>query len=270
MKPKILKLELTSRCNLDCVFCLHSKIRRKAGDMDLEMAKRVTLEAMEMGVEEVQPQFYGESTMHPDMAEYCSWAKGQGLRVVFYTNGTMPFAHLEADTILVSVDYGDKATAESVRTHIDFDAVVRNVQDALKSNSIGKMILRATECEENAGTMGAIEAFWRGLGVTRFVSYREAPVSRGNDGTYPVSDTYDCPRVSDQIVVLSSGHVGLCCCDWHGDHKGDSVHDMPLRQAWEGGTMDENRKAVLAHDWLAICSTCGFRNRDLKEGGNAV
>ena len=90
------QVELTSRCNLACVYCVHPDMRRPKIDMT-EETFRACLKWAKVFVEQgTQVEFnvcgIGESTMHPRFVEFVALAReqlGWAAEIVFATNGLL-------------------------------------------------------------------------------------------------------------------------------------------------------------------------------------
>lgn len=101
MKPQfkireIHQVEITSRCNLRCVYCVHRHMPRAKEDMTretfvkaLEWAKYFREQGWQNSLNLAG---IGESTMHPDFVEYCHLARQmlpEPFELVFATNGLL-------------------------------------------------------------------------------------------------------------------------------------------------------------------------------------
>lgn len=106
-----LEIELTRRCNLECIYCYNSSSRDPGmPDFDFELLKRVLREAYEYGIRSIT-YLGGEPTLHRQINEIIKFTKSIGMEeVVLYTNGTVMNDRL-LDTINTFVD--------SVVIHID-------------------------------------------------------------------------------------------------------------------------------------------------------
>jgi hypothetical protein len=88
------QIEMTSRCNLACKYCVHKKMPRAKQDMDhatyvksLEVAARFVKEGTQS---ELNLAGIGESTMHPRFVDYVNMAReavGDDCFLVLSTNG---------------------------------------------------------------------------------------------------------------------------------------------------------------------------------------
>jgi hypothetical protein len=90
------QIEVTSRCNLRCVYCTHPNLGRPKQDMDaltfskaLEWVKHYVAKGTQG---ELNLAGTGESTLHPQLVEYVKQARlalGWDQRLLFTTNGLL-------------------------------------------------------------------------------------------------------------------------------------------------------------------------------------
>ncbi len=120
----ILELEITSRCNLNCLHCYNRP--EKNYDLPLSKIKSFFLFAKKYKVSTLVISG-GEAKMHPDFQKICSFLKKQnrtGIRLVLQTNGTM-------------IDDNFFEIAKIFNTiHISFDS-----SDLVRENSSSNLIL---------------------------------------------------------------------------------------------------------------------------------
>lgn len=88
------QVELTSRCNLACVYCVHPTMPRGKDDMSHDVFLAALKWAATFSGNGVQTEFnlcgIGESTLHPRFVEYVALARqalGADMPIVFATNG---------------------------------------------------------------------------------------------------------------------------------------------------------------------------------------
>ena len=82
-------LELTNVCNFSCEFCPDSKMKRKKGYMQADMAKAILDEVSSSGLAEwVFLHVMGEPTLHPGLTDIAAYAGSKGLKVSITTNGS--------------------------------------------------------------------------------------------------------------------------------------------------------------------------------------
>ena len=89
--PISAKIELTSKCNLNCSFCGTSGYLRTKGYMDFSLFKKISRDLKKSGVKEIGVFYLGESLLYPKLAEAIFFLKKDlGFKWVFLTtNGVL-------------------------------------------------------------------------------------------------------------------------------------------------------------------------------------
>ena len=87
------QIEITNRCNLACIYCVHRIMKRKQEDMTLDIFEK-TLELCKFlwrrgTQQELWLHGLGESLLHPEFLTYCELARKKlpGLIIRVSTNG---------------------------------------------------------------------------------------------------------------------------------------------------------------------------------------
>lgn len=92
--PKSVKIEITSRCNYKCTFCVKS-LRNDAADMDRSLYSRLVRECFDAGVSEWGCFYIGESFTCKWLPDAIKEAKDVGFEYVFLTtNGAAALPHI--------------------------------------------------------------------------------------------------------------------------------------------------------------------------------
>ncbi|MBN2320700.1 MAG: radical SAM protein [Acidobacteria bacterium] len=92
--PKLggMDIELTERCNLNCIHCYINQPAGdreiQAGEMDTDRVKTVLKEAADLGCLSVRFTG-GEPLIRPDFTELYLFARQLGLRIILFTNATL-------------------------------------------------------------------------------------------------------------------------------------------------------------------------------------
>jgi MoaA/NifB/PqqE/SkfB family radical SAM enzyme len=133
-KPyKLLQVESSLECNLECVMCPWTELRSEAARMSWETFTRIAeYFPLTQGVDFTGG---GEPTTHPRLADMVRVAKEAGCEVGFSSNGTMldsglaeSLVSLDQDWISFSVDAATAETYERIRQGAEFETVMRNIE----------------------------------------------------------------------------------------------------------------------------------------------
>ena len=137
--PVMLQIEVTSRCNFRCSYCIvHNGSGDERGlDMPEDMFQEI-LSAFPRSVY-LQLQGQGEPLLHSSLPNMIRHAKNKGRLVGTVTNGSLwtearTNAVLDAgiDAVAFSIDLARKKTVEHDRPGMDYDKVVTHLRRALR------------------------------------------------------------------------------------------------------------------------------------------
>jgi MoaA/NifB/PqqE/SkfB family radical SAM enzyme len=245
--PRILKLELTSRCNARCVFCGHPD-----GGQDMSIETFCAIVDAFPGAEEVQPQFYGEPLMSPHIAQAALYARNAGKRVVFYTNGSLLTGQLAQDVaearpnrVIFSIDTHIPYVYEAIRPPLSFAKLVENVARFSTLRHPGtKTTVAMLRTAETKDTVEAGAKFWRAFVDEVYVRDEQPRTRTVGAGDYP-----SCTLPDRELVVRADGSVVYCCNDWHSEAVIGHISEG-LRLVWE------RQQAIGRH---AFCDSCARR-----------
>lgn len=148
-----LEIELTRRCNLECIYCYNSSSRNPGtSDFDFNLLERILREAYEYGIRSIT-YLGGEPTLHPAINEIIKFTKDIGMEeVVLYTNGTMMNDRLlesinaYVDAVVFHMDtvsrdiFADLHNIEREASFKYFDAILDNLHMLLLSGYQSKKL----------------------------------------------------------------------------------------------------------------------------------
>ncbi len=236
--PFIGGLVLNSTCNLSCRQCrVHAKLdadltaaqAREA--LDLFYAKGIRTLAITGG----EPLLWHSDDL--DCATLIRVARDRGFRAIsIYTNGTLPFDHLDVDAVFISLD-GREAVHDALRGPGCFRRIMRTIDGSRHPNLIVNHTI-------NAANSGEIESMCRLVAahpkLNRIFFYFHTPYY-GIDELFlpmekkrplirelihlkrsglPIANSVSClrrvaaddwPRPSDVCVVYAHGRIFRCC-----------------------------------------------------------
>lgn len=144
--PVALQVEVTSKCNLKCEYCIHHLMEendKPLGSMTMAQFMEI-LDRHQDTLILLHLQGQGEPFLHPEYGEMVREAKRRGLMLLAFTNGTALTARhrkmlLEADfdLLYLSFDLQDKETLEKTRVGMSYDKVVENYRNLVEERNAG-------------------------------------------------------------------------------------------------------------------------------------
>lgn len=132
-EPVFANIEITTRCNMECAYCIRSKLPLSGQDMKKETFARIL---------DLLPHAYrvtlvglGEPLLHHDIAGIVAEAVSRGRRVGLVTNGMCLDKKTGKDlldagihSIAFSLDAPDRKTAGIVRKGSDLERITENIR----------------------------------------------------------------------------------------------------------------------------------------------
>jgi MoaA/NifB/PqqE/SkfB family radical SAM enzyme len=184
-------LELTSRCNLRCVYCAVSQPTYHGIDLPLKGFDNFLCQMRERGVRIVVMNGHGESTILRDWHVYADRLADAGIRLHITTNMAKRLTRPEVavlsrfERILVSLDTVDPQLLTRLRRGANLDTILANVdqvqQFAVARRCTPQMTISCTVGDLSAPAIpGLVDAFLgRNVLSFRFGDLAEYPVIEG-------------------------------------------------------------------------------------------
>ena len=221
--PLNVAIEITNRCNLNCVMCNNDKLTRDRGFITLPLYRKIIDEISVCSPNaRVWLDFYGEPLLAGSKMYYLiDYAKKKGLtNVCLNTNATllnqdMADMLLDSGLDFISFDvYGFSAEVlQCVSRGANRDNIYRNVEYFLaekQRRGITQMVaeVKVLDLPENHHEIDKIISFWRERGA--WTTLRRAITWGGSVEIKELSET-----ATDRVACGYA--VGLCAITWEGD-----------------------------------------------------
>lgn len=258
-RPRVLSVEPTSRCNLNCPFCLvglqntlpsteHDLLPRGFGSMEMDLFEKICRDAKEFGIRRVQLHFQGEPLLHKQFPVMVRTVKAHDMKTNVFTNG-LPLTEKMADRILesgldamrFSVDGATQETYALNRVGGQFERVYANmammVRKAQEARSPIKLEWQFIALRNNEHEIPLARELAERIGIKFFVkTFAESvpdliprdPSLRRQRHAKPCTDIYRA------IFVYYNGDVVPCCYDQTGAEVCGNLGQQSLTDIWYG------------------------------------
>lgn len=138
-----LQLEITTKCNLSCVFCDHAYLNIKGKNLTLNDFKTILNKLPNL--RQLSPQGLGEPLLNPDFFLMLETAKSRSINTYVNTNFTI-FSEEKAkrlavlaDDLVISLSAASSEIYESVHRGASFEKVVENIRRFMRiKESLGQ------------------------------------------------------------------------------------------------------------------------------------
>lgn len=274
--PDHVYVELTNVCNARCTICATPDMQRKRSVMPPWLFHKIVDECGRENAAKLLPFLHGESLLVPGVLDYFRYVRAQapGTHLNLTTNGSRLSAKLGeeilqeglVDSVIVSIDGGDKETFEKIRLNLSYDEVRNNVLHFIRRrNELGKTVptvsISMVTVEENKHTRQQLREVWEEADEVRFSVYFNWAGKLQNQGRTPNKINY-CERLQHYITILADGRVAMCCFDSEADHVVGDIKTQSIREVWHSSAFDEKRRLLYERnfDKLQICGGCDYIN----------
>ncbi len=280
--PPTVYVELTNKCNLNCLMCDRGSLSRQKLQMDMNLFKIVIDNASEIAVPEVKLNRFGEPLLHPKLIEMIKYTKRRRIpRVYFTTNATLLNETIAKkiiasgiDSVTFSVDGGKESTYEKIRRGAKYKDVVSNIErfarirDDLGQKKPG-MVLNTILMKDTMDEMPLIFQKWKTIvdkiNVIPVGKYGNVEDFTNIDRNTLKPERRVCHQPFDRLLVLWDGSVTVCCADINGELCIGKSPDDRLQQIWRIGRIKHIRKMLMKKQYktIPICAQCDSTNLSL-------
>jgi len=281
--PFLVDVELTNHCNLKCIFCGQQAMTRDKGFMSEEIFKKVIDECSQHDAP-VRFIRWGEPFLHPEIIDYCSYAKSKGILLHITNNGLAitesdmkSLVELEVDSIIFSFQGATQEQYELMRNNRHYDTLKANVLRLVELRGDKKkpyIHISSTMTNEPEKEIDEFVNQWGhivdsvGTGKTNL-----SRLSAHQIGTFETIGKLDvlkkqetikkcyrpCTEVYQKLSVDWDGTVTCCCGDFDNFLAVGNVNTASLFDIWNNSEELKIFRNLLdrnLHKSLNLCSTC--------------
>jgi MoaA/NifB/PqqE/SkfB family radical SAM enzyme len=265
--PKTITIETTNICNAFCVFCPHSRMKRKQSIMIPSLFEKIITEAKELGVKDVVLSFFGEPLCDRDLFNRIAFAKKNGLRVTFYTNAILLNEEVAqkiidsgVDRVCISLDSYSPEHYKKIRLVGKYDEVINGINNLMSLREKRKSLTPAIEIGMlvlDRADKVAIRSFMSQWKHADNIVIRQRHEWVGKGTT--IKNKLPCYPLWNDFYVLCDGRVVPCCMDYDGDLVIGDTNKQSLKDIWENSEkLRQIRKCHLENkgETIGLCKTC--------------
>lgn len=276
--PKILNIETTNFCNLNCPICV-AKNTREQGFLDLDLLKKFIKENRKVLKNQfIWLHFNGEPLLHPYLPEIIKILKQNRIKTRLSTNSTlltedMSFKLMESglDYIVFSVDSNTKEIYEKIRKGANFEETENNILNFLRIKKEKrfqtKTQIQIIKMKENKKEIQSFIQKWKKtdinyINIKSFCSraWRVEEINKFIEISKlqkKIKDRPPCFYLWETLIILWNGDVIPCCQNLTGELRVGNLNNETLLQIWNNSELVNLRKQQLGNNFSMVpCNQC--------------
>jgi len=262
---QVVNIEVSSKCNLKCMYCSRGKFvnERNDGFMDMQMYENI-LELLPKDIT-LAPYLSGEPLLASNLSYYLGYAKGQGFRETrIHTNATLltmdrtnELMICGLDSIVFSIDGKTPEEYERLRNY-PFNKVKLNIENFLKINQ--GQIKAGVQCLTPAGEDKVLNSGLKDLEDQFDFLILEHPHSWVYGSKIPESEflgitELPCFFLNRYLTISWDGDYLLCCCCLNKEKVLGNAKIISPSHIFEY-VVEEIRQQQLNGEAIDPCSNC--------------
>ena len=273
-----IRIEVTTKCNYNCVICPREKLTRKLETMDFETFRflfdKIIAETSQYDT--LTFPGMGEPLMDESLDEKIIYAKKMGFTVLMLTNGSFlnveRFRRLQeigTDSIRVSM-YGDSHETYSAVHGVNsnmYERVKHNLTEISAMKSTTQLLLTYNEVDgHNEETLKSWVQYWDDkadlIEVWRPHNWGDSMHFRDvqQEKLKTCGRPYNTP-----LQVQVDGTVNMCCFDYNGTLLLGDLRTQSLKEIFESPMYHKIENCHRTGEYQGsglICENCDQRNAD--------
>jgi len=282
--PRVVQIQTRPGCPARCIFCPNGRTTTEIPDVTMPMAlfQRIVDECLDNGIERISPYLMNEPLMDREIAEKIAYVTrrrdqvGSKACTKINTNGAMlneRMARALLDSGLDRVSFSVHGIVpeiyEQTMVNLKLERVLENIDrflDLKHSGNYKKPRVRVTMVKTKVlePQLPEILRYWGERGVKVNIRGLENRANRNVHGRMQELNTRGwqafawCVRLFEQVYIVSTGELVLCCVDWDRRALMGKVGDgVGVRDIWNGPAYAQMRRRFLAGDLEdTLCASC--------------
>ncbi len=254
--PSYLEIELTGRCDLECLFCYRNSLKQHHGDMEKNNVALLLEQMKAFGLPyTICFGGSGEPLMHRNIYEILSMAAEDPLveSIIVETNGIYADANYrthcgsagEKIKTIVNINGHTPETYKKVHGNDFFDLVHQNIL-GLTETAAGRLYIQIMKINETEPFLDSYYDYWEKLKIPIILQKQNTYLGMITDRRYSDLSPLDripCWHLQRDLYVCADGTVTFCKEDVDGNCAQGTIGSATLVEIWE------NKKQAFISDY---------------------
>ena len=248
--PRYVEIEITNDCNLSCVFCPRSVMKRKKTFMEFSLYKKI-VDQLAAEYDDIIISFglMGEPLLHPEFLKFVDYALNKSLTLIVESNGVLlneenikKLSQYPADRLILvfGMDSLNPKTYNTLRGADDkniFETVKGNILKFIGFNEYNKSrtFVQILKMKDNNLEIEDFYNFWQSKGVQVVIQKYNHYLGKLEDRSVvdltPL-DRMPCWHIQRDMEIFSNGDVPICKQDLNGECTGNAG-DVSINEVWK-------------------------------------
>ena len=271
--PVHIDIETSTNCQLHCISCPHSKMKRKKTFMDFELVEKIVEEIKGKGLKTSYLHRIGEPLLHPRIFDIINLVSSVGVRTSISTNGLLlnkfknEILSTNLSELTLCLDGVTKKTYEKFRVGAKFEEVLYNIFDFLSDWSLKKSKIHVQiQCIIMGQDNKELDRFRRTF--SKFISRGSFEIlvkpfstfsGRVKDlpGNTPTRRNH-CDKPFRELSIGVDGNCSICCRDFDLFLTVGDLYKQSIQEIWTGKKMEDCRKLFRQgkQSSIFLCKNC--------------
>ena len=279
--PQVLFVESTNNCNIRCIFCPRRMSRKKIGNMNFKLFKKIVDECTNYKkLFELYLHKDGEPLLAQNLPKMIKYAKDKKIseKVAIATNGilldekkSLQILKSGLDEMTVSLDAVTPETYEKIKgvPAFNFNVIEQNIKRFIElrngQNLTNPMVkLKIIYMKETKKEVNDFIKKWKPIAdsvpVRAYITWAKSVNDRNVKSIKFPSEPHPCLAPFGNLAINWDGEVSVCCVDWNKDLIVGDVNKETIYEVWHGDKLRELRLRHLKGDLKGLqCKVCDFR-----------
>ena len=286
--PVIFQIQTINQCNASCIMCPYSSKKNKERQiMSDSLFEKIVKEVVKNGKNSqihlyLQNEPFLDNKLFDRIKLIKKLSKGK-IETVIVSNGSLlddekisKLIESGNDITSISVDAFTKDTYDKIRPGLDFEKLLKNVENFSKAPNRNELSVSFLVQSKNYHELNDFKKYWIDRGVTVLIkdlknragilkSYEKIKY-RGTKGLFwkKIKDIFliktikTCPFLLLSFNILVNGDVILCCNDYNCSIIIGNVKESSIKEIWNGFKYQNIRKIQYnkQFDKIPMCRDC--------------